>query len=194
MTHILIAYATRQRHTEGIAEQMREAIAARGVDVQLERLGKAPLDVPLDTDGVIVGGAIHAGKHLPELVAFARKNRDRLATLPTSFFTVCLTAVDDTPAAAAETEKYVKEFIDEAGWKPDRTTAFAGKLAWTQYDFFTRLIMKLITRQHGLKDQDTSRDYDYTDYEAVRRYATDFSTTVDEATRTTAAPAGRVQS
>jgi menaquinone-dependent protoporphyrinogen oxidase len=172
---------------------MRAALVAHGVHVQLERLGKARVHVPFDTDGVILGGSIHAGKHLPELVAFATQNRERLAKVPTAFFTVCLTAVDDTPESAAETEKYLQEFTDEAEWRPDRTAAFAGMLAWTQYDFFTRLIMKLITRQHGLKDQDTSRDYDYTDYDAVQRFATDFSTSVDESRQSTAATAGRVQ-
>ena len=180
MAHILIAYATKEGHTGHIAELMRETLAARGHDVRLQRVGKAPTDVPGDRDAVLVGGSILAGKHLPELVAFAARNRDRLAALPSAFFTVCLSAVDDTPEAAAETDKYMQQFIAQSGWHPDRTVAFAGRLAWTQYDFFTRLIMKLITRQHGLKDQDTSRDYDYTDYDAVRRFAEDFAATAEQ--------------
>ena len=179
MARLLIAYATKEGHTGHIAERMRETLAARGHDVRLARVGKAPTEVPADTDAVIVGGSIHAGKHQPELVAFAREHRDRLARLPSAFFTVCLTAVDDTPEAAAETAKYVQQFIAESGWRPARTAAFAGRLAWTQYDFFTRLVMKLVTRQHGLTDQDTSRDYDYTDYEAVRRFAEDVAATVE---------------
>ena len=135
-------------------------------------------------DAVIVGGPLHAGKHLPELVAFARNNRELLTRLPSALFTVCLTAVDDTPEAAAETEKCVQQFIAEAGWSPAQTAVFAGKLAWTQYDFFTRLIMKLITRQHGVTDQDTSRDYDYTDYAAVRSFAEGFCATVEESRKT----------
>ena len=180
MAHILIAYATKEGHTGHIAERMREALAARGHDVQLERVGTAPFAVPAETDAAIVGGSIFAGKHLPELVAFAERNRDRLAGLPAAFFTICLAAMDDTPEATAETEKYVQQFIAASGWRPDRTIAFAGRLAWTQYDFFTRLIMKLITRQHGIADQDTSRDYDYTDYDAVRRFAEDFAATVEQ--------------
>jgi len=180
MVRMLIAYATKEGHTGHIAERMREALAAQGHDVQVQRVGKPPTDVPADIDAAIVGGSILAGKHLPELVAFAKQNRDRLAGLPSAFFTVCLSAVDDTPEAAAETDKYVQQFIAESGWHPGRAVAFAGRLAWTHYDFFTRLIMKLITRQHGLKDQDTSRDYDYTDYDAVRRFAEDFAATVEQ--------------
>jgi menaquinone-dependent protoporphyrinogen oxidase len=74
----------------------------------------------------------------------------------------------------------VRQFIEETGWQPARTAVFAGKLAWTQYDFFTRLVMKLITRRKGLIDQDTARDYDYTDYAAVRRFAEGFAAAVEQ--------------
>ena len=180
MARILIAYATKEGHTAIIAERLRATLVARGHDVRLERVGKQPITVSSETDAVIVGGSIHVGKHLPELAAFAKQNRDRLAALPSALVTVCLAAVDDTPEAVAETDKYVQQFMAETGWQPAHTIAFAGRLAWTQYDFFTRLIMKLITRQHGLTDQDTSRDYDYTDYEAVRRFAEAFAATVEQ--------------
>ncbi len=180
MARMLIAYATKEGHTAQIAERMRESLAARGHDVQPMRVGKEPTEVPAGIDAVLVGGPIHAGKHLPDLVAFAARNRDRLAGLPTAFFIVCLTAVDDTPEAAAETEKYAQEFIAQSGWHPGRTVAFAGRLAWTHYDFFTRLIMKLITRKQLPSDQDTSHDYDYTDYDAVRRFAEDFAGMVEQ--------------
>jgi menaquinone-dependent protoporphyrinogen oxidase len=180
MARMLIAYATKEGHTAHIAEQLGEALAARGHDVRLARVGKEPLAVPAEIDAAIVGGAIHANRQLPELVAFARANRDRLAGLPTAFFTVCLSATDDTPEGAATTEGYVRQFIAETGWRPARTAVFAGKLAWTQYDFFTRLVMKLITRRKGLTDQDTARDYDYTDYAAVRRFAEEFAAAVEQ--------------
>lgn len=74
----------------------------------------------------------------------------------------------------------MQQFVAATGWRPAEPVAFAGRLAWTQYDFFTRLIMKLITRQHRLTDQDTSRDDDYTDYEAVRRFGEAFAATVEQ--------------
>lgn len=179
VAHILIAYATKEGLTATIAERLRATLVESGHDVRLERVGRQPLTVSPDTDAIIVGGSIHAGKHLPELATFASQNRDRLASLPSALVTVCLTALDDTPEAAAETDKYVHQFIATTGWQPAQTIAFAGRLAWTQYNFFTRLIMKLITRQHGLTDQDTSRDYDYTDYDALRRFAETFAATLE---------------
>jgi menaquinone-dependent protoporphyrinogen oxidase len=49
-------------------------------------------------------------------------------------------------------------------------------LAWTQYDFFTRHLMRLIVRKHAPPGGwDLSRDVDYTDYDAVRRFAEEFA-------------------
>ena len=72
-------------------------------------------------------------------------------------------------------------FGDETGWTPRHTAVFAGRLAWTQYDFFTRLVMKLITRHHGIPDQDVKRDYDYTDYAAVRAFALEVAASAERA-------------
>jgi menaquinone-dependent protoporphyrinogen oxidase len=75
----------------------------------------------------------------------------------------------------------VQRFCDDTGWTPIHTAVFAGRLAWTQYDVFTRVLMKLITRHQGVPDQDTHRDYDYTDYDAVRRFAVDVTAAVERA-------------
>jgi menaquinone-dependent protoporphyrinogen oxidase len=179
MARILIAYATKEGHTAKIAEHMREALAAGGHDVLVERVEKRPSELPPGLDGVIVGGSIHAAKHLPELVGWVRANRDRLEALPSAFFTVCLTAADDSPESQAETQVVVDRFLEDTGWQAPRTAVFAGRLAWTQYDFFTRQLMKLIVRQHGSKDLDTSRDYDYTDYDTVARFAEELAAGLD---------------
>jgi menaquinone-dependent protoporphyrinogen oxidase len=175
---ILIAYATKEGHTAKIAERMREALVAGGREVLVERVEKHAPEPPADVDGIIVGGSIHAAKHLPELTGWVRHNRDRLEALPSAFFTVCLTAADDSPESRAETQAVVDRFLDDTGWRAPRTAVFAGCLAWTQYDFFTRQLMKLIVRQHGGKDLDTSRDYDYTDYDAVGRFAEEFAAAI----------------
>jgi menaquinone-dependent protoporphyrinogen oxidase len=46
----------------------------------------------------------------------------------------------------------------------------AGSLAYTQYSFFTRFIMKRIARRQGAPT-DTSRDYEFTNWDDVARLA-----------------------
>jgi menaquinone-dependent protoporphyrinogen oxidase len=171
MATVLIAYATVEGHTAHIADEMRATLAGAGHDVSLLHVRDAGDELPPDVDAVIVGGPIHVGKHKRELVGWAARHRLRLSALSSGFFTVCLTAADDTEEARATTAEYVQAFSEETGWAPRHTAVFAGRLAWTQYGVFTRVLMKLITRHQGVTDQDVHRDYDYTDYEAVRAFA-----------------------
>lgn len=171
MARVLIAYGTVEGHTARIADEMRESLAGGGHQARLLHVRDGREELPDDVAAVIVGGPIHTGHHHFGLVAFAKAHRARLSALPSGFFTVCLTALDDTEEARAATAEYVQAFCDKTDWTPRRTAVFAGRLAWTQYDFFTRLVMRLITRRHGGKDRDVKQDYDYTDYDAVRRFA-----------------------
>ena len=53
----------------------------------------------------------------------------------------------------------------------------AGALAYTRYNRLTRWAMKrIVTKAHG--DTDTSRDYEYTDWNDVRRFAGEFAETL----------------
>ena len=89
--------------------------------------------------------------------------------MPSAFFSVSLTAADDTDEARATARRYVDEFVEETGWTPGRTASFAGALQYLEYDFFTRLLIKMIARKGGLPT-DARQDYDYTDWDAVWRF------------------------
>ena len=49
----------------------------------------------------------------------------------------------------------------------------AGALQYREYDFVTRLVMRVLMR-HGDHPTDITRDYDYTDWDAVERFAGGF--------------------
>jgi menaquinone-dependent protoporphyrinogen oxidase len=181
MTTVLIAYHTVEGHTARIVDEMRRALSDAGHDARILHVGHPRDELPEDVDAVILGGPIHAGHHDKNLVAFAKSHRLRLGAIPSGFFTVCLTAAEDSPEAREATAGYVQGFGDETGWTPRHTAVFAGRLAWTQYDVFTRLVMKLITRHHGIPDQDVKRDYDYTDYDAVRAFALEVAASAERA-------------
>jgi menaquinone-dependent protoporphyrinogen oxidase len=74
----------------------------------------------------------------------------------------------------------VNKFIAETGWRPRRIELVAGALPYTKYNFLVRYVMKRISAKEG-GDTDTSRDYEYTDWNAVDRFAVEF---VDEVTGT----------
>lgn len=64
-------------------------------------------------------------------------------------------------------------FARDAGWTPHRIVLVAGALKYLEYDFLKRMIMRLIAKKEG-RDTDTSKDYEYTDWEALRRFCDEF--------------------
>ena len=83
---------------------------------------------------------------------------------------MCLTAAEDSEESRQATRDYLDDFEERSGWTPRLRTTFAGALQYREYDFATRLVMRLMM-QRGHHPTDTSRDVDYTDWDAVDAFA-----------------------
>jgi menaquinone-dependent protoporphyrinogen oxidase len=125
---------------------------------------------------------VHAEEHQSSVREFVRRNRDLLHLLPSGFFSVSLTAVEVDEEARQETQAMVDKFVRETGWQPSRIETIAGALVYSQYNIFVRHLMKLISRHEG-RPTDTSHDYDYTDWEAVEKFALSFAESVEARVR-----------
>jgi menaquinone-dependent protoporphyrinogen oxidase len=178
MADVLVLYASKHGHTAKIAHRIAQVLREDGLDVDV-RDSTADLS-PGDYRGVIVGASIHAGHHQREIVDWAKQHALALGEKPSGFFSVCLAVADDTDEARASALKYIDDFSDETGWSPETTTSFAGALQYLEYDFVTRLLIRLMMRHEG-HPTDTSRDFDYTDWDAVARFGHDFAATLDRA-------------
>lgn len=53
---------------------------------------------------------------------------------------------------------------------PGQAVSFAGALQYREYDFMTRLVMRVLMRR-GEHPTDVAHDYDYTDWDSVDRFA-----------------------
>lgn len=186
MATILIAFSTREGHTAVIADHMRGTLEARGHAVRLQRLDEDPAAIAGDVDGVLVGGPLHAHSYAHELRDWICANRLRLDRLPSALFTVCLAAADDTDESRAAIREIEDRFAEDTGWFPAQHTVIAGCLAWSHYDVFTRTLMRLMLRDQPTADLDRSHDHDYTDYDAVSRFAEELAAAVEAAARAAA--------
>jgi menaquinone-dependent protoporphyrinogen oxidase len=176
MSKFLIVYGSTEGHTKQIAQAMASAIYRDGHQVDLRDSKDVRKETIVDRyDGVLVGGSIHAGDYQGSLREFAKLNRDVLDRAPSAFFSVSLAAADLDDEARAELDAIVDKFARETGWRPKRVEMIAGALVYTQYNFFIRRIMKMIVKQQGRTELDTSRDYDFTDWDAVEAFARDFA-------------------
>jgi menaquinone-dependent protoporphyrinogen oxidase len=178
---VLVAYATTEGHTRTIAERIADVTTQRGATVTLVDVADPPADLDVASyDAVVVGGSIHAGHHQDALSRFVAAHRDALERAPSAFFSVSLTAASDDAESRRVVDDYLVEFLNDVAWTPDRTASFAGALKYSEYGVFKRLLMRRIARGFG-GDADASRDYEYTDWDAVERFAGDVVDLVEAA-------------
>jgi menaquinone-dependent protoporphyrinogen oxidase len=166
-----VFYATTEGHTRRIAEQIASTLRQQGLDSEARDLsaGLPPIDW-LNIHGVVVGASIYAGRHQKVAEDFAKAEARHLAVRPSAFFSVSLSAGSRKPREVEAARALATGFVKAAGWEPRRVACFAGKLAYTRYGFFKRQVMRYIAWREGAPT-DARRDYEFTDWTAVRRFA-----------------------
>lgn len=173
MAHILVVYGTTEGQTRKIATYIANAIRDRGHTVTVSDSAsiREPLRVQ-EYDGILVGGSVHSGRHQRSVVRFVKENRAALESLPSGFFSVSLAALDGREQQE-EAQNYVDTFCQETGWEPEVVETVAGALRYTKYNFVKRYIMKWISKRSG-RPTDTSRDFEFTDWEHVGHFVKRF--------------------
>jgi menaquinone-dependent protoporphyrinogen oxidase len=174
MQPILVAYATTEGQTRKVAEFIAERLRIRGHRVDVVDLATpAAAGVGGTYQAVFIGGSVHQHKHQSALMHFVKNNRDWLASLPVALFSVSLAASMDDMDSHLEARRLLNEFLDESGLKPLEVRCVAGALKYTQYDYFKRLIMRMIAAQRG-GSTDTAHDHEYTNWDDVEAFVDEF--------------------
>ena len=70
----------------------------------------------------------------------------------------------------SQAQAYIDTLLHETGWRPTVTQSFTGAVAYTRYGWWYRWYLKRISRRKGLPT-DTSRDWDFTEWSEVERFA-----------------------
>ena len=168
LSAVLVLYASVEGHTGRIARRIAEILRGAGHRVDL-----APAGGELDASpyaGVIVGASVHYGHHPAWLAGVLLAQHERLRERHTAFFSVSLGAKP----------RYAKRFLRKARWQPQLTAVFCGALQYSKYGRLKRAVVRTLAAIAG-HDTDSSRDYDYTDWQAVDAFATAFSESLTSA-------------
>lgn len=175
MPRVLILYGTTDGQTRKIAAALREALRDQGFSafVTDANLGAAAV-VPEEYDGVIVAASIHAGGFQRPVVHWARQHAAKLNRMPSAFVSVCLAILEKRPETRRELDAIVARFMGATGWRPAAVKFVAGALPYTRYSWLKRWIMRRIVAKAG-GDTDTTRDYEYTDWDDLRAFARSFA-------------------
>ena len=173
MTRILILYGTTDGHTAKIARRLGDTLGLRGIDADVVNVALASAR-PVGYDGVIALAPVHLGSYQPELRRWARTNAPALADVPSAFISVCLGVLQHEPEVQAEVAAIPRRFLASVGWQPTVTKVVAGAVLYTRYGWLKRALMRRVVAKAG-GDTDTSRDYEYTDWADLDRFADQFA-------------------
>jgi menaquinone-dependent protoporphyrinogen oxidase len=170
---VIVLYGSFDGQSRDIAYRIAEVIGRGGHQVQVvPAQAKGIHDRIEAADAVIVGGAVRYGHHQKALERAVRDNYVAIVERPNAFFSVCMSAAGPH-AKPATAWSYVDDFITRTGWQPGSIVSFAGALKWSRYGPLMKLMMRFIVGMNG-GDTDTSRDHEYTDWNAVERFAAEF--------------------
>ncbi|MBE0613678.1 MAG: menaquinone-dependent protoporphyrinogen IX dehydrogenase [Burkholderiales bacterium] len=174
MSRILLLYASVEGQTTMIAERIAQTLRkdALSVDMLSADTDPAKLD-PAAYDGVIIGASIHYGHHPDYLRKLLRLHGSAIAARPSAFFSVSLSAGGPRPKPAAA-QRYIDKFLRRTAWRPQLVASIAGAVRYSLYGPIKRRVMIVFVGLGG-GETDTSRDYEYTDWGAVERFAGEFA-------------------
>ena len=167
-----VFYATTQGQTRRIAERLVTIFRDKGFTSRAIDVASSEADY-VDWRRVraaIVGASLHVHRHQRAAAAFVGEHAADLNGRPSAFFSVSLAVASESLAERNAAARLAREFAAAGGWHPEEIACLAGSLAYTQYSFFTRFIMKRIARRQGAPT-DTSRDYEFTNWDEVARLA-----------------------
>lgn len=187
MSRILIVFGTTEGHTATVASALGDEMRARGATVTVS----APLETepqPGGFDAVVVAASVHAGKFQSAVCRWVQAHAETLNAMPCAFVSVSLGILQREPRVQAEVKAIVDLFLGGTGWNPTRTFGVAGALLYTKYWWLKRWMMRRIAAKAG-GDTDTTHDYVYTDWAALRAFAAEFVELVESRARASAASA-----
>ncbi len=161
---ILIAYASKCGSTGEVATAIGQTLAQNGARVDVRPL-KEVADLP-GYQVVFVGSAIRVAKWLPEAADFVRENRTILQRVPTAYFTVCATMIEDTPANRAKAAGFLEPV--RTMLVPAAEGYFAGKVDPKRLSFIENTLLKAKGTPVGdFRNWDQIRDWAQSTYAQI---------------------------
>jgi menaquinone-dependent protoporphyrinogen oxidase len=180
MGRTLVLYATRHGQAQKVAAHVGDVLREHGARVDVLNVARLPRDFGFEhVAAIVLVASVHMGAHQREMVSFVARHRELLSRMATGFLSVSLSqaGVEDVTqpddrrlAASREVTVALDRFFRSTGFRPQHVKPVAGALPYTRYNALVRFVMRRIARQGNLST-DTSRDHEYTRWDAVTQFA-----------------------
>jgi menaquinone-dependent protoporphyrinogen oxidase len=168
----LLLYSSSDGQTHAIMSCIADCLKEE-LDCHVVDLLQATSVDPRSYQKILIGASIRYGYFHSELNRFINKHLTTLNSTPSAFFAVNLTA-RKPEKRTPQTNAYLRKFLLATPWQPDLSAVFAGALRYPRYRWFDRIMIQLIMRMTG-GETDSSKEYEYTDWEQVKRFAGEFA-------------------
>lgn len=170
MSRLALLYMGCEGQTRKIMERIGCCLAQAGHDAFVSSITELKDSFSLESfDGIVLGCSIRYGKHHRACYQFIEKYSDQLATIPSYFFSVNLTA-RKPERRDPHNNRYLQKFLKQIPWTPDRIDVFAGALLYTRYCWVDKQMIKLIMKLTG-GPTDITENTEFTDWKRVKTFA-----------------------
>ncbi|WP_159567438.1 menaquinone-dependent protoporphyrinogen IX dehydrogenase [Budvicia diplopodorum] len=167
----LLLYSSREGQTKTIVSYIANQIQGY-MKVDLYSLDDMPNVNLADYKGVLVGASIRYGHFSKTFKAFIERNSETLNQMPTAFVSVSLIA-RKAEKQTPQTNSYTHKYLLSTKWQPTICGVFAGALRYPRYTWLDRVMIQLIMKMTD-GETDSSKEVEYTDWEQVKRFGSDF--------------------
>jgi menaquinone-dependent protoporphyrinogen oxidase len=175
MANLAVLYGSLYGQTQKIAARIADRLRTAGHAVDLRSVDRPPSPGERAAwDAVLIGSWVRGGRYTKPTRRFVSDNLALLARLPSAFFSVSLLQLSTKEESRLHAAQYLSRFIQETAWRPSVTATFAGALPFTRFGWFGKRLMRAIWRREGF-DVDLARDYEFTNWEEVDRFADAFA-------------------
>ena len=180
---VAVLYGSFTGHTRLIAERVTADLGALGIRTEIHNVRGLETFAPENYAAAVLAAPVEMGKHEKTVVQFVKVHRASLDRLPTAFISVSLSEAgaerrSETPEKharfVADVNMMLERFFLETRWLPTAVMPVAGAISYSHYSFLVRFVMKQIARKVG-GGTDTSRDYEYTDWDALDAFVKEFA-------------------
>ena len=182
--NVLIAYGSIEGQTSKIAIGCGKQLTAGGHSIEILEVSQTTGAFDLSHfDSCLIAAPVHQQRHPDDVINFARAHAAALNAIPCGFVSVSLSAA--FPEGQEEANSYIRRFLERTGLEFITTHTAAGAIRYKEYDFFQEQILRHVV----LKDRapaDISGDHEFTDWQALDDFVTEFVSAVEQRLATTA--------
>jgi len=174
---ILVLYGTTDGQARKVASGIAETFKAEGSSVDLVDAASGTDPTPDLYAATVVTASIHAGGFQRSVRRWVTAHASALNVGRTAFVSVCLGVLEHKPETDRDLERILQRFFERTGWRPSVRKLVAGALSYTRYNWLKRWVIQRLARKAG-GATDTTRDWEYTDWDDLRHFARGFYASV----------------